>query len=254
MAFQTQVNRYLAEGVAGQKATPNQSIYTPTNYLAEGEVKVGSFVFAGTKPNQAKQTGEGQVLGLVERTMANFMTNLKQEALSSIEDKGALTIAVRGDYYVQVSAQAHVGDAVFASQTDGSIKTATAGSTQSGYTETNWTVKSVLSSGSSGGLILISNWDTKAMPTGSSGGGQDLSNYYNKSEVDSTFMKKSEQVNLASGVTGVLPIANGGTSKGSADEALQALGGIKKADKVDLTQDVKGILPIANGGTGKSSE
>lgn len=67
--------------------------------------------------------------------------------------------------------------------------------------------------------------------------------------VASTYMKSD-----FSNAQGALPIENGGTSKGTAPEALNALGAkaLASKDKVDLTTDVEGILPTANGGTGSA--
>lgn len=61
-------------------------------------------------------------------------------------------------------------------------------------------------------------------------------------------------VSLSSGVTGILPIANGGTGATTAGTAWTNLGGgsIGKLNSVDLTTNVTGILPVANGGTGAS--
>jgi hypothetical protein len=73
-------------------------------------------------------------------------------------------------------------------------------------------------------------------------------------------------VNLATDVTGVLPIANGGTSQNNRQAAINALVGTQVANRVlrsdgtnstlaqvALATDVSGILPTANGGTNLSS-
>jgi len=74
------------------------------------------------------------------------------------------------------------------------------------------------------------------------------------------------QVTLTTDVTGILPLANGGTGQSSAQAAMNALaGGVTTARvlrgngtnvalaQVTLTTDVTGTLPAANGGTGQSS-
>lgn len=71
---------------------------------------------------------------------------------------------------------------------------------------------------------------------------------------------------LTANVSGVLPIANGGTGQITAQLALNALAGAVTNNRVlrgngtnivlaqvDLTTDVTGALPIANGGTGQTS-
>lgn len=227
MAFQNQVNKYTAVGVEGQSATPNQSIYTAETYQADGDVKVGTFVFKSNKG--AKQSGNGAVLGLVERVLNNFNYNTLSDGSNTITNGGNLTIAVRGDYYVTVTGQATVGQSVFASETDGTIKTGDAGTTQGGYVETPWAVKSVLNSTSTGGLVLISNWNTVASKAG---GAPDLSGY---AKVD------------LSNVTGTLQVKNGGTGSTSAENARSALGLGNIA-----TQNAP--LAVAQGGTGASTD
>lgn len=208
MAFQSVVNRYRARGVAGQAATPDQSIYTAKNYLSDGTVKVGAFAYAkaGTD-NTATVSGSGTVLGLVERVITFPIYDVREEASVTVPKGYGVTIAVRGDYYVETTATATVGDAVFASNTDGTIKTAAAGSTQSGFTETPWRVKDILESGSSGGLILVSDWNTHTVSP--SGGSVDTSNLMNKD---------------FSNASGSLAITNGGTGATTAEQARTNLG------------------------------
>ena len=57
---------------------------------------------------------------------------------------------------------------------------------------------------------------------------------------------------LVADVTGVLPIANGGTGASSASAARTALelGAMALKALIDLTTDVTGVLPVTNGGTG----
>lgn len=64
-----------------------------------------------------------------------------------------------------------------------------------------------------------------------------------------------DTVALASDVTGVLPIANGGTGATTAEGIRNALslGTMALKSIVALATDVSGTLPIANGGTGATS-
>ena len=68
MPLQKQVNLYRAPGVAGDKATPDQSVYTPLNPLAAKSLPVGSFVFPVVSS------------GVIDNTQA---TNVAGEALWS---------------------------------------------------------------------------------------------------------------------------------------------------------------------------
>ena len=62
-------------------------------------------------------------------------------------------------------------------------------------------------------------------------------------------------VDLVTGVTGILPTANGGTgSSNLGSGVVKASSGTLSTGTVDLTSNVNGILPIANGGTGSSTQ
>jgi hypothetical protein len=66
--------------------------------------------------------------------------------------------------------------------------------------------------------------------------GEKCSVYYNGTD----YVKLASNINLASQVTGTLPIANGGT-------------GTTSTTFTNLTTNVTGTLPVANGGTGTTS-
>lgn len=230
MAFQEQVGRYRARGIAGQMATPDQQIYTVKNYLSDGTVKIGCFAYLSSESNQkCTAAGTGAVLGLAVRNVVYPMYDVRAEGLTVVPEGYAVTLATRGDFYVETTGPAAVGEVVFASNTDGSIKTAAAGSTQAGYTETMWQVKDALDATSDAdgkGLILISSWTTSAATT--TGGG-------------------SSSVNFdLSKATGTLSIDKGGTGATSADAARTALGLGTLATK-------DSPLAVADGGTGATT-
>jgi hypothetical protein len=61
-------------------------------------------------------------------------------------------------------------------------------------------------------------------------------------------------VNLATGVTGTLPVANGGTGAATLTGVVKGNGtSAFTAGTVDLASEVTGTLPIANGGTGATT-
>lgn len=161
MALQKQVEMTLAPGVAGGKATPDQSVYTPVNPLAAVALPVGGFVFpvvdGGVTYNTAATNVAGDattVLGFVERVINYANYEVELDGTLTVPAGGNLTVAVKGDYWAVATTEAKVGQSVLASVTDGSISTgdsATAGTN----VDTGWKVKTP---GAAGELIIISNW------------------------------------------------------------------------------------------------
>jgi len=163
MPLQKQINLYVAPGVAGDKATPDQSVYTPLNPLAEVALPVGGFVFPviedGVRDNSRATNVAGtatEVLGLVERVINYVNYDVLSPGTLMVPKDSALTVAVRGDYWVVSSTAATVGQAVLASTADGSISTGTADAT---HIDTGWVVKTA---GAAGEPIIISNWNSMA--------------------------------------------------------------------------------------------
>ena len=157
------LNMYVAPGVAGDKATPDQSVYTPLNPLAEVALPVGGFVFPviedGVRDNSRATNVAGtatEVLGLVERVINYVNYDVLSPGTLMVPKDSALTVAVRGDYWVVSSTAATVGQAVLASTADGSISTGTADAT---HIDTGWVVKTA---GAAGEPIIISNWNSMA--------------------------------------------------------------------------------------------
>lgn len=206
MAMQKKVNLYQAAAVQGDRASQNPTVYMPFNFLAGGSITVGTFVWQDpANPNEILNSGTGAPLGFIERILTNFNYVLTSEGTLIVEEGGELAVAVRGDFYALADASVTVGMAVFANNTTGAVKFAEAGSTQSGYTETNWRA---LTAGAEGDLIIISNWTSQ-------GAAPDLSAY-----------AKADLSN----VTGQLPIANGGTGVTAVGTAGQVLSTNAAAD------------------------
>ena len=206
MAMQKKVNLYQAAAVQGDRASQNPTVYMPFNFLAGGSITVGTFVWQDpANPNEILNSGTGAPLGFIERILTNFNYVLTSEGTLIVEEGGELAVAVRGDFYALADASVTVGMALFANNTTGAVKFAEAGSTQSGYTETNWRA---LTAGAAGDLIIISNWTSQ-------GAAPDLSAY-----------AKADLSN----VTGQLPIANGGTGVTAVGTAGQVLSTNAAAD------------------------
>lgn len=237
MPLQKQVDLYRAQGVPGDKATPDQSVYAPVNPLAAVALPVGRFVFpvvsSGTIDNTQATNVAGdasEVLGFVERVITYVNYDVFSDGTLVVPEGAGLTVAVRGDYWATSTTAATVGQKVLASTADGSISTGTPDAT---HLDTGWVVKTP---GGIGEPIIISNWG----PVVAAGSGADTSNLMQKD---------------FSNATGALSVEHGGTGATSATAAATALGvkamGLK--DTINLTTDVTGALPVANGGTGATT-
>lgn len=157
MGLQKSVGTSPAIGVSGQKTVLGQSVYTTMNYLSDGTVKAGTFAFApaaattfaeNVKTEYVTNKGTG-LIGFVERTFTGAGASSDTYAQGE-----ALTIAIRGDYYLKAPAGTTptAGYKVITTDTTGAISFAASAST--GETDTGWTVTE---GGSAGDIIVISN-------------------------------------------------------------------------------------------------
>ena len=153
MAY-NQIGLYAPVAVAGMKATPDQSVYTPTNYLV-GDVAgipVGTFVAASSTEGEATATitGATNIIGFVERVINAFNFNLKSAGSLTLPEGSLMTIAVKGDYYVAAPATVSAGDTVYCGAT-GAIVASTAATKY----DTGWKYKTA---GGANEMVIISNW------------------------------------------------------------------------------------------------
>ena len=157
MAIQSTVGLYAPVAVPGQAATPDQSVYTPLNYLADDTngVHVGRFVWFDADGNLSNtQVASTLPVGLVERVINYPIYDVTATGSDLVPPTYLVTCAVKGDYYVKTLTNATVGQAVFA-MLDGTVKTDASGATVTNGIETSWRVKTA---GSANDMILISNW------------------------------------------------------------------------------------------------
>ena len=157
MGLQKSVGLSPALGLSGEKAVLGQSVYTVQNFMSDGTVKAGTFAFVpGTattfaeniKTEYVTDHGTGLV-GFVERTFTGA------GASSDLYAQGeALTIAVRGDYYLVAPAGTTPTKGYKVITTDATGAISFAASASSGETDTGWTVTT---GGSAGDVIVISN-------------------------------------------------------------------------------------------------
>lgn len=166
MAFpQKEIGLYKATAVHGDRASQNVILYTGGNYITDGSVCVGDFVWRKTQADGtvtvtnigADATSAGgatKPLGIVERIQTYVIANLNKGATMVLEEKTPVTVAVSGPFYLQTSTEARPDDEVYfpnAPSKDGLNQIACVhkgGSAPAGYTKmAGWVCTSVASAG-----------------------------------------------------------------------------------------------------------
>lgn len=157
MSFSFQKNVGLKNKVAitGDRASQNTKVYDAINFLAgTGGVNVGAFVFRDTSDESKVVTTGSSIIpveGFVERVQ-NVNGFTFDPASMKIDEGENVSVAVKGDFYVEADGAVSVGDTVYADTTDGSVTfTSGATTTDSGY-------KAKTSADASGDMVIISNW------------------------------------------------------------------------------------------------
>lgn len=152
--FQKKVNAYPAKGVPGQVAGFSLAELKPVPMAGENGVQAGCAVWASNTPNTVQNSGTGTPLGMVRRVMTSTIA-ADQAATMHVQAGASVAVVVRGDMLVASAEAVSAGQTVFASLTTGELKGGAAGSTVSGFVETDWTVRE---SAAAGTVFLISNW------------------------------------------------------------------------------------------------
>jgi len=153
MAY-TQINLDMPVAVQGMKATPDQSIYTPRNFLVADAagIAVGGFVDYGTNDGTVTAAITNTApLGFVERVINSFNYDVTSAGTLVVPQGGALTIAVKGDYYVAAPETVDIGDTVYCNDTTGAVTD----SSDSDKLDTGWVYKTA---GAKDDMVIISNW------------------------------------------------------------------------------------------------
>lgn len=148
--MQKTVNLYPSVGLPGQEVAAHTAVYTPLNYLSDGTAAAGKFVFEGTSDKKGVAFAKGTTLvGLVERTFTAAVP-CGVDGSEAYPNGAELTIAVRGDFYVEAAGEATVGQAVLCNPADGVVSYGTVGSEN----DTGWVV--VTAAKAQGDIIIIS--------------------------------------------------------------------------------------------------
>lgn len=158
MPFQSTVHNDPNPAVAGDFASANpraSRLAGPGAFVAgSGGCNVGLFAWADAN-GLVTNAGSGVPSGFVHRDMQGLITTWLAEASMNIPEGLPVTLMSAGDFWAQTLTTATIGQKVFASNTDGTIKTGAAGATIAGYTETKWVVGSA---GAANDLIKIGTW------------------------------------------------------------------------------------------------
>lgn len=152
--MQKTVNLYPSVGLPGQEVAAHTAVYTPLNYLSDGTAAAGKFVFEGAPDKKVVAfpvaSAKGTTLvGLVERTFTAAVP-CGVDGSEAYPSGAELTIAVRGDFYVEAAGEAAVGQAVLCDPADGVVSYGTVGSGN----DTGWVV--VTAAKKQGDIIIIS--------------------------------------------------------------------------------------------------
>lgn len=164
MALQKVVNVTPALGVPGSAAAFMGEVSTVHQYLSDGTAKAGSFALPSAADVNTTGTAVGggvvglanssatAAIGLVVRTITGTLAPNVDASL--VYEKGAaVTVAIRGDFYIAATESATVGEKVIVTVATGAISFASSAS--SGEIDTGWTVTTPASA--SGDIIVISN-------------------------------------------------------------------------------------------------
>lgn len=158
MPFQSSVNTYQAPGVAGEfaSANPRASVVAGEGELVAGSggCVVGNFAWADSN-GKVTNAGSNAPTGFVHRNMNALIVGWLNEAGNTVQEGYGVTLMSAGDFWAKSATAATVGQKVFASNTDGSVKTGAAGATVTGFTETKWSVGSACSADE---LCKITTW------------------------------------------------------------------------------------------------
>ncbi|MDR0339543.1 MAG: hypothetical protein LBH65_04630 [Desulfovibrio sp.] len=167
--FQSAIQKRVAKGLPGDKASLNPFVYTERNYIAgDGKVTVGKFVWADSEtPDEdnapgvlraLSSGGDGlKPLGIVERNLSGIDYDLLDGGTLTLPEFTPLNIVRRGDLYVVATMDAAKGNKVYAAYADGSLQIHPSGQDIYGAIETGW---EVAEGGAEGELITITSWNT----------------------------------------------------------------------------------------------
>lgn len=161
-SFQTAVNFQPGNAVAGDFASnnPRATVLAGPGGLVAGSSGITIAAFAWVTADSdgnytlAANTGSGAPTGFVNRAdNIGVITTFGDGYGFNVPAGYQITLYNAGDFWVETGTAATVGQKVFASTTDGTVHTAAAGATVTGYVETPFYVASP---GAANSLIKMS--------------------------------------------------------------------------------------------------
>lgn len=151
------VQQYQAPGIEGDfaSANPRASVNAGegTFVVGTGGVTIGRFGWADAN-GAVTNAGSGVPTGFIHRENQAVLNGYLDPYSMVILAGFPVTLMREGDFWARTATIATLGQKVFASNTDGTIKTGAAGATVAGFTETAFWVDSPAGVGE---LIKISN-------------------------------------------------------------------------------------------------
>lgn len=167
MPFQTQVTTQPAPAVAGDFASHNPAAVFPAAegalVAASGGCTVGAFGWVqadGTSVANTPATSTATAPdGFVHRSLTGQISSFGQEASLTIPQGFPVTLFTAGDFWATTATAATPGQAIFAATADGTLSTASAGSTVAGAVQTRFVAASTAAAGE---LVKLSTWNHAA--------------------------------------------------------------------------------------------
>lgn len=160
MPFQKKIEIGIPQALPGTPASSEPQRYAG-NRLAGPGIRIGRFVFAAPPGVENRDfvypsaPAEGtSPIGFVRYQLTYYDTDIASPGTMNIREGSEVAVAVSGDFWAEVPETAAEGDWVFASETDGTIKTAAGfDSAIEGYVATSWRITET----GENGLAVISN-------------------------------------------------------------------------------------------------
>ena len=156
MSFQTTVNYTWVQGFPGglASANPRRSVIAPEGGFRAGHtgITIAAFAWVNQDGLTVSNTGSGKPAGFVHRDQQGLTTQYLQASTMAVPAGFGITLSGGGDYWSISGTPANRGDSVYASEADGTIQTAAAGTAPQGTVDTGWIVSD---GGAAGAPIVI---------------------------------------------------------------------------------------------------